>query len=288
MYDIVEGIHKALRIESTWAFVLVIAIGAALVGGFFAWIIDTGYKNSAEYKAEHPPKQQTVTASSPASQNVTVQGTSTEETQKTSSTQPADTLKKGAKRQVESAKASKPTAEPAQQAPRSSTPAPSPPKPFQDNSVHIGEGAKVDQNSNGLCSPNIVGGSSTVNCGPPPIHIKLAKLIEDFIDKNEDGETVPSKFKYNKEVTVTVDGPYTPVSIAVLCNAPIAEVSSFLRGNSMKLNYLDTIGTDGKTAIVYFEGQAATPDNPIIVRIRSNSPFSVLSVVKARLKKDSS
>ncbi|MGA2204656.1 MAG: hypothetical protein ABSG40_22165 [Terriglobales bacterium] len=62
MYDIVEGIHKALRIESTWAFVLVIAFGAALVGGFFAWIIDTGYKNSSEYKTEHSPKQQTVTA----------------------------------------------------------------------------------------------------------------------------------------------------------------------------------------------------------------------------------
>jgi hypothetical protein len=61
MYDIVEGIHKALRIESTWAFVLVVALGSGLVGGFFAWVIDVGYRNSAEYKAEHPPKQQAVT-----------------------------------------------------------------------------------------------------------------------------------------------------------------------------------------------------------------------------------
>src|SRR5712692_627232 len=61
MWDIVEGIHKALRIESTWAFVCVIALGAALVAGFVAWIIDAGYRNSAEYKAEHPsPKVEAV------------------------------------------------------------------------------------------------------------------------------------------------------------------------------------------------------------------------------------
>ncbi|MFZ0801738.1 MAG: hypothetical protein WBQ09_01515 [Terriglobales bacterium] len=72
MYDIVEGIHKAFKIESTWAFVLLIAFGAAVVGGFFAWVIDVGYRNSPEYKAEHPvvrgqsdPKSQAVTTSSP-------------------------------------------------------------------------------------------------------------------------------------------------------------------------------------------------------------------------------
>ncbi len=57
MYDIVEGLHKALRIESTWAFVLVVALFFSIVGGLFAWIIDTGYKNSAEYKAEHLPNR---------------------------------------------------------------------------------------------------------------------------------------------------------------------------------------------------------------------------------------
>jgi hypothetical protein len=59
MYEIVEGIHKALRIESTWAFVLIIALGFGVVGGGIAWIIDLGYRNSAEYKADHPdPKAQ--------------------------------------------------------------------------------------------------------------------------------------------------------------------------------------------------------------------------------------
>jgi hypothetical protein len=42
-----------------------------------------------------------------------------------------------------------------------------PPAPH-DNSVHIGEGAKVEQESKGPCSPNIIGGNSTVNCSPTP------------------------------------------------------------------------------------------------------------------------
>ncbi len=78
MYDIVEGLHKALRIEATWAFVLVVAFGSAIVGGIFAWIIDTGYKNSAEYKAERLPKQQTVTPPNVASQDATVQHPATQ------------------------------------------------------------------------------------------------------------------------------------------------------------------------------------------------------------------
>jgi hypothetical protein len=58
MYDIVEGLHKALRIESTWQFVLAMALGAAVVAGFFAWIIDTGYRNSPEFKASHEKASQ--------------------------------------------------------------------------------------------------------------------------------------------------------------------------------------------------------------------------------------
>jgi hypothetical protein len=60
MFDLVAAIHKALRIESTWAFVLLIAsgtgVGAGVMGGFFAWIIDTAYKKTPDYIIEHSPK----------------------------------------------------------------------------------------------------------------------------------------------------------------------------------------------------------------------------------------
>jgi len=77
MFDTVEKIHGALGIESTWLFVLVIALGAAILGGGAAWIVDRTYKRSPEYKAEHPePKSKTVTpaAGNSGSQSATVQG----------------------------------------------------------------------------------------------------------------------------------------------------------------------------------------------------------------------
>jgi len=53
MFEIVDGIHKAFRIESTWAFVLLIAVGFGIFGGGLAWIVDKGYRNSPEYKAAY-------------------------------------------------------------------------------------------------------------------------------------------------------------------------------------------------------------------------------------------
>jgi hypothetical protein len=54
MYEIVEAFHKATRIESSWAFIVIVALCTGIIGGFFAWVVDAGYRNSAEYKADHP------------------------------------------------------------------------------------------------------------------------------------------------------------------------------------------------------------------------------------------
>lgn len=48
---------------------------------------------------------------------------------------------------------------------------PTPTKPQQDNSVHLDHDSKIEQKTVGDCSPNIVGGSSTVNCEPPERHL---------------------------------------------------------------------------------------------------------------------
>jgi hypothetical protein len=96
MFETVEKIYRALGIESTWLFVLIIALGSAAVGGGVAWIVDRAYKHSPEYKAEHPdPKQRAViaTASNPASQAVTVQSAATG-VQGATSSQPAVKQKK--------------------------------------------------------------------------------------------------------------------------------------------------------------------------------------------------
>jgi hypothetical protein len=53
MFEIVEAIHKALHTDSTWWFVTVVAVCFAVVGSGTAWLVDAGYKNSAEYKMSH-------------------------------------------------------------------------------------------------------------------------------------------------------------------------------------------------------------------------------------------
>jgi hypothetical protein len=69
-WDILKELHKALRTESTWVFVLVVTIVAGGVGGSIAWVIDAAYKNSAEYKQDHPdPKPQAVAQSNNGQQN---------------------------------------------------------------------------------------------------------------------------------------------------------------------------------------------------------------------------
>jgi len=71
MWDIIGAIHKALKIESTWAFVSGVAFICAILGGAAAWVIDVGYRNSAEYKEEHAPKQKAVVTDSSTTTVVT-------------------------------------------------------------------------------------------------------------------------------------------------------------------------------------------------------------------------
>lgn len=114
MFNTVNWFHRALGIEQTWVFVLVIALSSGLIatlgGGVVAWVVARAYKNSAEYKTEHPdPKTQTATATNnSASQGVAVQqNTSIQGVQDTTSGRSAATPHKSAP-----ISASKPKTEP--------------------------------------------------------------------------------------------------------------------------------------------------------------------------------
>jgi len=52
MFEMVKAIHEALHIESTWAFVLVIALVFGVMSGSVAWVVDKGYKNALRERAE--------------------------------------------------------------------------------------------------------------------------------------------------------------------------------------------------------------------------------------------
>lgn len=62
--------------------------------------------------------------------------------------------------------------------------------------------------------------SATVNnFGPPPV--KFTSSVRDIIPPMDDGSDnpTPSAFKYEKEIVVNVDAPYTPVSVGVMCES---------------------------------------------------------------------
>lgn len=80
--------------------------------------------------------------------------------------------------------------------PHPSTRAPAPEKPQQDNSVHIGNGATVSQASAGDCSPNMIGGSNTVNCSEPAPRINISKLDVNVL--NDKGRFV-TRFRIDVE-----------------------------------------------------------------------------------------
>jgi hypothetical protein len=46
------------------------------------------------------------------------------------------------------------------------------PAQSKDNSVRVDGEARISQQTTGPCSPNMIGGENTVNCGPPPLHLE--------------------------------------------------------------------------------------------------------------------
>jgi len=84
--------------------------------------------------------------------------------------------------------------------PRPAAPASNPPKPRQDNSVHVGAGATIEQESKGDCSPNMIGGNSTVNC----IEKRSAKVqIIQGEDKSEPDSVGGSVFCSDFKLSIT-------------------------------------------------------------------------------------
>jgi hypothetical protein len=93
------------------------------------------------------------------------------------------------------------------------------PIPTQDNSVHLDNGSKIEQNSKGDCSPNIVGGSNNINCVP-----QSAKV--SFIPEYQDRQTVWSNegtirppltvFESKYKVVVESVFPITQLNISVI------------------------------------------------------------------------
>ncbi|MGA8500025.1 MAG: hypothetical protein WB683_00620 [Candidatus Sulfotelmatobacter sp.] len=242
-------------------------------------VIGCGYLFRKHAYPSEEPKNETQSRSAP--QSVTTQQRTPSEGEQGSTSAQIPTTQKQRKKP-----GATPTAEPAQQAslrealPKQDAKTTAAEKPSQDNSVHIDGGATVDQRSTGDCSPNIIGASNTVNCGAAATEIKWQQrdVIPPALpeDKHE--------FKFEKQITVMVNGTYTPVSLGFVCDAEIEEVDVGMEGAYMRL--MPRTGTDRdnhKMGFAYFEGTPATPERPLFISVWSNQPFSVLEVKQARI-----
>jgi hypothetical protein len=122
---------------------------------------------------------------------------------------------------------------------------------------------------------------------PPVVFSPEVKDVVPVADVDEAGRPIiPAGFKYEKQVIVRVNEPYTPVSIGVICDAKLGKVRGVLAGRHIQWNPKSGITDDGKTAAIYFEGSPATTTNLIVVYIWADNPFSVLRVAQAEITVD--
>jgi hypothetical protein len=261
-----------------WGFGAVgVLIVLAIISGGYEFSIHIWPGAPAQMvKAE--PGNHSLTAKTPSSEQ-TLSPQSAGDGQSAKSEAASPTQKKPAKRRVKPApsqQAALQEALPKQDAPVSeSTPA----KPSQDNSVHVEPGGSIDQTSKGPCSPNIVGGANTVNCGPPP----PPPLQLSFSQKR-----IPStrtEFPFETEVRIVPNTNWSPVSVAIFCDNSVKRVEPYLEGGGM-LMLTDGSWTDkdDKIALAYIGSPAARPDKPLLVHIYSKESMFVLKVEPANIK----
>jgi len=171
---------------------------------------------------------------------------------------------------------------------------PSPSVPIVKTPKPTRPSVKIEQHGNGNgavggnittapCSSVQVGGNNnqaTVKCDPSPLEIKWT--THDVVPPamTEDKK----QFRFEKQIMVTVNQTYTPISLTFLCNTEIEEVDVGMVGPIVRLNpHSGTVGDNKKMGFAYFEGTPATPDKPVFISVWANQPFAVLSMAKAKI-----
>ena len=150
-----------------------------------------------------------------------------------------------------------------------------PAKSKQDSSVHISSGAVVEQNGKGDCSPNIIGGSNTVICGPPPpapLHINWA------VSPIQTTDGMP----YQSRVTISVDAKMSPVAIAIKCDGHVDQIQVANRNGLAATN--ERLFSEGNVAFVFFDGTPLMAKDELYVTLGAKKPFSIVDVGKAIIK----
>ncbi len=126
-------------------------------------------------------------------------------------------------------------------------------------------------------SGTIIGNPTVNNFGPPPV--ELHWIAESIASAKPD-------FANETRITVSVNTPYTPVSLAFVCDADVEGIEFNFGSAAAALLNVST-GTDSnnrKIAFLKFGGTPITPETPLYVLIWSNEPLHVLQVGPARFR----
>jgi len=109
------------------------------------------------------------------------------------------------------------------------------------------------------------------NFGPPPLQITWSV-----------SDTPPrGNFSFAKAVTVRTNVYYSPVYLAIFCDADVDDV--ILTGVSMGVT-IGYVNNDKKSWYVRITGPPVTPDSPLTIVVESSKPFNVLEVSKVEAK----
>jgi hypothetical protein len=95
------------------------------------------------------------------------------------------------------------------------------PIPKQDNSVHVDNGSSIKQNSNGDCSPNMVGGANTFNCGPPPPKMTWEHYQWPIDRPKPNGIVHPDAY-----ARISIDRDWPHAKFVVFCDRPCQAVTT--------------------------------------------------------------
>ncbi|MGA9042873.1 MAG: hypothetical protein WB421_20255 [Terriglobales bacterium] len=85
---------------------------------------------------------------------------------------------------------------------------------------------------------------------------------------------------------VMVNESYTPMSLGVVCDAEIKEITAHVATNLAEMHLNPRFGLDHdskKVGFAYFEGTPVTPDSPLFISIWSDTPFTVREVRQAKI-----
>ncbi|MBI4446183.1 MAG: hypothetical protein HY645_09755 [Acidobacteria bacterium] len=141
---------------------------------------------------------------------------------------------------------------------------------------------RIEQNSEGANSPNIIGNSNTVNINPP----QMQPLVEGVRITQKQVPSTKDDAPYALEFTVQVQAEIAPFGIGFIADQPLVDgaVHRVVGVAAMYTNFRQ--GTLNKAPDrsywLSFDSPSLMPQHPLVITLFSKRPFSVTETVRMK------